>query len=145
MVFLIRNLVFDVLASNLSFESRKKLDNSHVISVCRCFSGSHAQKVYNYHGSDLGYFNAQGIELASTPPMLRSLRGAIGQRVRLLTERLVVRAHPGAHVFTPAICYRFFCWNIAPLQIVAALWPPRLPNQSISVPVMYFSLWHYHL
>ena len=28
-----------------------------------------------------------------------SLRGAIGQRVRLLTERLVVRAHPGAQLF----------------------------------------------
>ena len=30
----------------------------------------------------------------------RSLRGAIGQRVRLLTERLVVRAHPGAVIFS---------------------------------------------
>ena len=28
------------------------------------------------------------------------LRGAIGQRVRLLTERLVVRAHPGASCFS---------------------------------------------
>ena len=33
---------------------------------------------------------------------IASLRGAIGQRVRLLTERLVVRAHPGAFYF-------FFC------------------------------------
>ena len=34
---------------------------------------------------------------------LSSLRGAIGQRVRLLTERLVVRAHPGAFLFFQVI------------------------------------------
>ena len=33
----------------------------------------------------------------------RSLRGAIGQRVRLLTERLVVRAHPGAEKLFKAV------------------------------------------
>ena len=40
---------------------------------------------------------------------VRGLRGAIGQRVRLLTERLVVRAHPGALSFathfTTCECY----------------------------------------
>ena len=36
---------------------------------------------------------------------LDSLRGAIGQRVRLLTERLVVRAHPGANVL---FCEKLF-------------------------------------
>ena len=30
---------------------------------------------------------------------MRSLRGAISQRVRLLTERLVVQSHPGTIPF----------------------------------------------
>ena len=37
---------------------------------------------------------------------MRSLRGAIDQRVRLLTERLVVQSHPGT------IPFAFKCWAI---------------------------------
>ena len=40
---------------------------------------------------------------------MRSLRGAISQRVRLLTERLVVQSHPGTIPFAFK-CY--YCWAI---------------------------------
>lgn len=45
-------------------------------------------------------------------PLVKCLCGAIGQRIRLLTERLVVQFHPGMLVFQGKLAFKAFLFLI---------------------------------